>query len=49
MALALMLGEVGHEIERIDAEAAVTIRSVDGELSVRRVKLLSPRPRGAAF
>jgi len=39
MALSLMLGKAGHEIERIDAQAAVTIRQVDGEPTITEVQL----------
>jgi osmotically inducible protein OsmC len=39
MALSLMLGEAGHEIEGIDAQAAVTIRQVDGEPTITDSRL----------
>jgi lipoyl-dependent peroxiredoxin len=39
MALSLILGEAGHQIERIDAQAAVTIRQVDGEPTITDVQL----------
>lgn len=36
MALALMLGERGHEVERVDASAHVTIEQVDGAPTITR-------------
>lgn len=39
MALSLLLGQQGYQVERIDAEAAVTIEEVDGKPTITRSAL----------